>query len=162
MSSTLVVGDKAPDFALPDHTGNTLTLGSFAGKALVLYFYPKDDTPGCTQEALAFAAHAEAFDKAGASILGVSPDSPTSHAKFKAKHDLAFPLGSDEAKTVLEAYGVWTEKSMYGRKYMGVERTTVLIDPTGAVAAVWPKVKVPGHADAVLAAVQALRISPPS
>jgi peroxiredoxin Q/BCP len=156
MSDTLTVGDKAPDFSLPDHAGNTLTLGSFAGKALVLYFYPKDDTSGCTQQALAFQAQAEAFEEAGAAILGISPDSPASHAKFKAKHGLDLPLASDEAKTTLDAYGVWTEKSMYGRKYMGVERTTVLIGPDGVIAAIWPKVKVPGHADAVLKAVTVL------
>lgn len=156
MSDKLAIGDMAPSFSLPDDTGNTLTLGSFAGKALVLYFYPKDDTAGCTQEALAFQAQAAAFIEAGAAILGVSPDAPASHAKFKAKHKLDFPLASDEAKTMLEAYGVWTEKSMYGRKYMGVERTTVLIKPDGTIAAIWPKVKVAGHAEAVLQTLKAL------
>ena len=156
MSDRLPVGDKAPAFSLPDHTGNTLTLGTFAGKALVLYFYPKDDTSGCTQEAIAFQAQAEAFAKAGAAVLGISPDSPASHAKFKTKHGLTLPLASDETKTALEAYGVWTEKSMYGRKYMGVERTTFLIKPDGTIAAIWPKVKVPGHAGAVLDTVKAL------
>jgi peroxiredoxin Q/BCP len=156
MSETLAVGDKAPDFSLPDDSGKILTLGSFAGQALVLYFYPKDDTSGCTKEALDFHANAGAFTKAGAAILGISPDSPASHAKFKAKHDIGLPLASDEAKSVLEAYGVWAEKSMYGRKYMGVERTTVLIKPDGTIAAIWPKVKVPGHAEAVLKAVQSL------
>jgi peroxiredoxin Q/BCP len=156
MSDTLAVGDRAPDFALPDHTGNTLTLGSFAGKALVLYFYPKDDTTGCTQEALAFQAQTDAFKKAGAAILGVSPDSPASHGKFRAKHGLDLTLASDESKTMLQAYGVWVEKSMYGRKYMGVERTTILIKPDGTIASIWTKVKVAGHADAVLAAAKAL------
>lgn len=156
MSDTLAVGNKAPDFALPDHGGNTLTLSSFAGKALILYFYPKDDTPGCTQEALGFQALAKDFAAAGAAILGVSPDAPASHAKFKAKHGLDLPLASDEAKTMLEAYGVWTEKSMYGRQYMGVERTTVLLKADGTIAAIWRKVKVPGHAAAVLEAVKAL------
>jgi peroxiredoxin Q/BCP len=156
MSETLEVGDKAPDFSLPDHAGNTVTLGGFAGKSLVLYFYPKDDTSGCTKEAIEFNAHAKAFAAAGAVVLGVSPDSPASHAKFKAKHDLSLPLASDEDKTMLEAYGVWAEKSMYGRKYMGVERTTFLIKPDGMIAAIWRKVKVPGHAEAVLAAAKAL------
>ena len=156
MGDKLASGDKAPDFSLPDHAGKTLTLRSFAGKALVLYFYPKDDTSGCTAEAIDFHAQAKAFEKAGAAILGVSPDSPASHAKFKAKHDIGLPLASDEDKSVLEAYGVWVEKSMYGKKYMGVERTTVLIKPDGTIATIWNKVKVPGHAAAVLAAVKAL------
>ncbi len=156
MDHKLEPGEPAPDFSLPDHSGKTLTLASFAGKALVLYFYPKDDTSGCTAEAIDFNAKAAAFAKAGAAILGVSPDPVKSHAKFKTKHDLAIPLASDEAKATLEAYGVWVEKSMYGKKYMGVERTTVLIKPDGTVAKIWPKVKVPGHADAVLAAAEAL------
>ena len=152
----LAVGDEAPDFSLPGDAGDTLTLASFAGKALVLYFYPKDDTAGCTQQALAFQAQAAAFDKAGAAILGISPDSPASHAKFKAKHGLDLPLASDEAKTTLEAYGVWKEKSMYGRSYMGMERTTLLIGADGKIARIWPKVKVKGHAEEVLAAAQAV------
>lgn len=156
MSSKLGVGDKAPDFSLPDHSGRTVTLGDFAGKALVLYFYPKDDTSGCTAEAIAFNGKAKAFAAAGAAILGVSPDPVKSHDKFRAKHGLEIPLASDETKEMLESYGVWAEKSMYGRKYMGVERTTFLIDKTGTIAKVWPKVKVPGHADEVLAAVKAL------
>ena len=156
MDHKLEPGEPAPDFSLPDHSGKTLTLASFAGKALVLYFYPKDDTSGCTAEAIDFNAKAAAFAKAGAAILGVSPDPVKSHAKFKTKHDLAIPLASDEAKATLEAYGVWVEKSMYGKKYMGVERTTVLIKLDGTVAKIWPKVKVPGHADAVLAAAEAL------
>ncbi|MGD0634346.1 MAG: peroxiredoxin [Beijerinckiaceae bacterium] len=156
MSKSLVPGDKAPEFSLPDHNGKTVTLHSFAGKALVLYFYPKDDTSGCTKEAIDFHAHAKAFAKAGAAILGVSPDSPASHAKFRTKHDIGLPLASDENKTMLEAYGVWVEKSMYGRKYMGVERTTFLIKPNGEIAAIWRKVKVPGHAEAVLKAAQEL------
>ncbi|WP_158806968.1 peroxiredoxin [Beijerinckia sp. L45] len=160
MSHTLAVGDAAPVFSLPDHTGNPLTLGSFAGNALVIYFYPKDDTAGCTQEANAFQAHAAAFEAAGAAILGISPDSPASHVKFKTKHGLSLALASDEAKATLEAYGVWTEKSMYGRKYMGVERTTMLIKPDGTIAAIWPKVKVAGHAEAVLAAVKTLQTTP--
>ena len=156
MSKSLVPGDKAPEFSLPDHNGKTVTLHSFAGKALVLYFYPKDDTSGCTKEAIDFHAHAKAFAKAGAAILGVSPDSPASHAKFRTKHDIGLPLASDENKTMLEAYGVWVEKSMYGRKYMGVERTTLLIGPDGRIAQIWHKVKVAGHAQEVLAAAKAL------
>ena len=122
-----------------------------AGKALILYFYPKDDTSGCTMEAIDFSAKLPAFRDAGAVVVGVSPDSTKSHAKFRAKHDLAIPLASDEDKTALEAYGVWVEKSMYGRKYMGVERTTVLIARDGKIARIWPKVKVSGHVDEVLA-----------
>jgi len=156
MSTSLAVGEKAPDFSLPDHNGKTVTLHAFAGKALVLYFYPKDDTSGCTKEAIDFHSHAKDFAKAGTAILGVSPDSPASHAKFRAKHEIGVPLASDESKSTLEAYGVWVEKSMYGRKYMGVERATFLIKPDGEIAAVWRKVKVPGHAEAVLKAAQDL------
>ncbi len=156
MASTLEAGSPAPDFSLPDHAGKTLTLGSFKGQALVLYFYPKDDTSGCTAEAIAFNGKAAEFAKAGAAILGMSPDSSKSHAKFRTKHELEIPLAADEEKAALEAYGVWVEKAMYGRKYMGVERTTVLIDKAGKIAKVWPKVKVPGHVDEVLAAVQGL------
>jgi peroxiredoxin Q/BCP len=156
MSKTLEAGDRAPEFSLPDHNGKTVTLHSLAGKALVLYFYPKDDTSGCTKEAIDFHGLAKEFGKAGATILGVSPDSPASHAKFRVKHDIGLPLASDESKATLEAYGVWTEKSMYGRKYMGVERTTFLIKPDGTIAAIWRKVKVPGHAEEVLKAAQAL------
>lgn len=149
-------GDKAPDFLLPDDAGGEVSLERFAGKKLVLYFYPKDDTSGCTKEAIELNGLKAEFEKSGATILGVSPDTVASHAKFKAKHGLALTLGSDETKAMLEAYGVWVEKSMYGRKYMGVERTTFLINPHGEIATVWNKVKVPGHADAVLAAVKAL------
>ena len=156
MVHKLEVGAAAPDFSLPDHDGKTVSLGSFPGKALVLYFYPKDDTSGCTAEAIDFNSKAKAFAAAGAAILGVSPDSSKSHARFQAKHDLTIPLASDEEKGMLEAYGVWVEKSMYGKKYMGVERTTVLVRPDGTIARIWPKVKVPGHADEVLAAVKAL------
>ncbi len=156
MDRPIAVGTSAPDFSLPDHEGNTLTLRGFAGRPLVLYFYPKDDTSGCTTEAVDFSNLAGAFAQAGAAVLGVSPDSVKSHAKFRTKHELAIPLASDEEKTALEAYGVWVEKAMYGRTYMGVERTTVLIGGDGRVARIWPKVKVPGHAAEVLAAVQAL------
>jgi peroxiredoxin Q/BCP len=149
-------GHKAPSFELPDDAGGKVSLASFAGKKLVLYFYPKDDTSGCTKEAIDFSGLRREFEKAGAAVLGVSPDPVASHAKFKAKHKLELALASDETKAMLEAYGVWAEKSMYGRKYMGVERTTFLIGEDGKIAQVWRKVKVPGHAAAVLAAVKAL------
>ncbi len=150
------VGSRAPDFALPDQDGHTLRLADFAGRPIVLYFYPKDDTTGCTAEALDFSALAEDFAAAGAAVVGVSPDSPKSHAKFRDKHALTIPLVSDEGKGMLEAYGVWAEKAMYGRKYMGVERTTMLVDGAGSIARIWCKVKVKGHAAEVLAAVRAL------
>jgi peroxiredoxin Q/BCP len=156
MGKKLASGDKAPNFELPDESEKPRTLKSYSGKKLVLYFYPKDDTSGCTKEAIEFSALKAEFDKAGTSILGVSPDLPATHGKFKTKHNLTVDLGSDPTKTTLEAYGVWTEKSMYGRKYMGVERTTFLIGPDGKIAQVWNKVKVPGHAEAVLAAARAL------
>ena len=152
----LTPGDPAPDFSLPATGGETLSLAGLKGRKAVLYFYPKDDTSGCTLEAQAFNALADAFAAADTVVIGVSPDPMKSHDKFREKYGLGFPLASDETKTMLEAYGVWVEKSMYGRKYMGVERTTVLIDRDGTIAQVWPKVKVPGHADAVLAAAKAL------
>ena len=129
-------GDKAPDFELPGDAGTKISLASFAGKKLVLYFYPKDDTSGCTKEAIDFNGLQGDFKKAGAAILGVSPDTVASHARFKAKHKLGFALAADESKNVLEAYGVWAEKSMYGRKYMGVERMTFLIGKDGRIATV--------------------------
>ena len=132
------------------------SLKSFAGKKLVLYFYPKDNTTGCTQEAIDFSVLKGCLCKAGAAVVGVSPDSVASHAKFKSKHNLDLELISDEVKAMLEAYGVWAEKSLYGRKYMGVERTTYLIAPDGRIANIWHRVKVPGHAAAVLAAAQVL------
>lgn len=152
----LAAGDKAPAFTLPGDGGKTLSLESFAGRKLVLYFYPKDDTSGCTKEAMEFNALRAEFEKANTVIVGVSPDSAKSHDKFKAKYALDFALASDESKAMLEAYGVWAEKSMYGRKYMGVERTTFLIDASGTIARVWPKVKVPDHAAEVLAAAKSL------
>lgn len=156
MSEKLNPGDKAPDFALPTDGGGKVTLKILKGKNVVLYFYPKDDTSGCTKEAIDFNGLKAKFAKAETEIIGVSPDSPTSHDKFKTKHKLGFTLGSDESKEMLEAYGVWVEKSMYGRKYMGVERTTFLIDSKGKIREIWRKVKVPGHAEAVLAAAKAL------
>ncbi len=156
MSQFPAEGSKAPPFSLPRDGGGNVSLEDFKGRKLVIYFYPKADTPGCTKEAMAFNALRAAFDAAGASILGVSADPVKAQDKFKAKYDLDFPLASDETRTMLEAYGVWVEKSMYGRKYMGIERATLLIDGSGTVATTWPKVKVEGHADAVLAAAQAL------
>lgn len=153
---TLAVGDSAPDFTLPGAGGETIALSAAKGSKVVLYFYPKDDTSGCTLEAQGFNAQSEAFAAAGAVVIGVSPDSVKSHDKFRAKHGLSVPLASDEAKTMLQEYGVWVEKSMYGRKYMGVERTTLLIDREGRIARVWAKVSVPGHVEEVLAAAQAL------
>jgi peroxiredoxin Q/BCP len=155
MSGKLVVGAPAPAFDLPRDGGGSVSLASLAGKKVVLYFYPKDDTPGCTREAIDFNGLRKDFEAAGAVVIGVSPDSVASHAKFLKKHDLALPLLSDETKAMLEAYGVWAEKSMYGRTYMGVERTTVLIDADGRIARVWNKVKVPGHATEVLEAARA-------
>ena len=152
----LGIGDKAPDFEVPNDGGGALSLAGFTGRKLVLYFYPKDDTSGCTKEAIDFNNLQTEFKKAGAAIVGISPDTIASHAKFKLKHHLRLSLGSDETKSVLQRYGVWVEKSMYGRKYMGVERTTFLIDERGYIAAVWNKVKVPGHAEAVLVAAKAL------
>jgi peroxiredoxin Q/BCP len=152
----LAVGSYAPDFTLPGPGGNPVGLSGFAGRKVVLYFYPKDDTSGCTQQAVEFNALKAEFSAAGTEIIGTSPDSPKSHAKFSGKHGLDLTLVSDETKEMLQAYGVWVEKSMYGRKYMGVERMTVLVDGEGRVARVWPKVKVPGHAQEVLEAARAL------
>jgi peroxiredoxin Q/BCP len=156
MTEQLGVGDKAPEFTLPGDGGSEISLSSLKGSKVVLYFYPKDDTSGCTKEAIAFNGLRKSFDKAGAVIIGVSPDSPKSHDKFKDKYDLDFALASDETKTMLSDYGVWVEKSMYGRKYMGVERSTFLIDGKGKIAALWTKVKVDGHAEEVLKAAQSL------
>ncbi|MBA1157106.1 thioredoxin-dependent thiol peroxidase [Microvirga mediterraneensis] len=151
----LTIGTKAPAFSLPATDGREISLDSLKGRKVVLYFYPKDDTSGCTIEAKDFQALKADFAAADTEIVGVSPDPMKSHDRFRAKYGLDFSLASDEAKTMLEAYGVWVEKSMYGRKYMGVERTTVLIDREGNIAQVWHKVKVPGHAEEVLKAAQA-------
>ncbi len=156
MTATITEGAAAPAFTLPRDGGASVSLASLKGRKIVLYFYPKDDTSGCTREAIEFNAMRADFEAAGAQVIGVSPDSVASHDKFRKKHDLELALLSDESKAMLEAYGVWVEKSMYGRKYMGVERTTVLIDAAGKIARVWNKVKVPGHAQAVLEAVQKL------
>jgi peroxiredoxin Q/BCP len=149
-------GDKAPDVALPTETDDKLKLSKLKGKPVVLYFYPKDDTSGCTLEAKDFSRLAPDFKKAGVEVIGLSPDSVESHARFRKKYDLAVRLAADPDKTAAGAYGVWVEKSMYGRKYMGVERSTFLIDTAGRIARSWRKVKVPGHAEEVLAAAKAL------
>ena len=156
MPATLTAGDKAPRFRLAGVGGNTYSLADFAGKRLVLYFYPKADTPGCTTESQAFSALAAAFAKADTVVLGVSADPVRTLDKFKGKYGLAVPLASDPTHDMLEAYGVWGEKSMYGRTFMGVIRSTFLIDRDGTIVRIWPKVKVPGHAEEVLAAVRAL------
>jgi peroxiredoxin Q/BCP len=156
MSTELQPGAKAPSFTLPRDGGGTVSLADFARRPLVLYFYPKADTSGCTKEAIDFTRLKGAFAKAGADILGVSADPVPAQDKFKAKHKLSIALASDETRRMLEAYGVWQEKSMYGRKYMGVVRATFLIGPDQRIARVWPKVSVTGHADDVLAAVKAL------
>lgn len=153
----LSVGDRAPDFALPALGGKTVSLKDFEGKEnVVLYFYPKDDTPGCTKEACFFRDMQAEFQAAGAAILGVSTDSVASHEKFAEKYHLPFPLLSDEDKAVVQAYDVWKEKDNYGRKYMGVERTTFAIDKQGIIRRIWPKVKVEGHIDEVLDVVRGL------
>jgi peroxiredoxin Q/BCP len=149
-------GDKAPDFELETDGGVPLKLSRLEGKPVVLYFYPKDDTSGCTLEAQEFTRLVPQFRKAGVEVIGVSPDSVASHAKFRKKYGLAVHLAADADKAVANAYGVWVEKSMYGRKYMGVERSTFLIDARGRIARSWRKVKVPGHAEDVLAAAKAL------
>lgn len=150
-------GQAAPPIKLPADDGGTVDLAKLKGKPVVVYFYPKDDTSGCTREAKDFSGLIDAFKAAGAQVVGISPDAVASKKKFRAKHDLTITLAADEDRKVCEAYGVWVEKSMYGRKYMGVERATFLIDGKGKVARSWRKVKVPGHAEEVLAAVKALK-----
>ncbi len=150
-------GAKSPDVKLELDDGKSVKLSTFKGRPVVLYFYPKDDTPGCTTEAKDFTCLTAEFKKAGAEVIGVSPDNAKSHLKFRQKHALDVQLASDEDKAVSEAFGTWVEKSMYGKTYMGVERSTFLIDKAGKVAKVWRKVKVPGHAEAVLEAVKALK-----
>jgi peroxiredoxin Q/BCP len=147
------VGDRAPDFKLDTLAGKSLRLSEFKGKKVVLYFYPKDDTPGCTKEACSFQENQGQFKKKGTVVLGVSADSVDSHAKFAAKYNLDFPLLSDETKEVCKSYGVWKEKSLYGRKFMGIERTTFVIDAKGVVQNIFPKVKVDGHTIEVLTAL---------
>lgn len=152
----LEVGSLAPPFTLPGAGGKEVALEALRGRQVVLFFYPKDDTSGCTAEARDFNALGAEFEASDTAVIGVSPDSPKSHDKFAGKYGLEFPLGSDETKTTLQAYGVWVQKSMYGRKYMGVERTTFLIARDGTISQVWNNVKVPGHAAEVLAAAKAL------
>jgi peroxiredoxin Q/BCP len=152
----ITAGDTAPDFTLPRDGGTDVTLSAFRPCKVVLYFYPKDDTPGCTLEAQDFTARADAFAATNTTVIGISKDSVKAHDKFCRKHGLSVILVSDEAGQTCEDYGVWGEKSMYGKTYMGIERTTVLIDGTGQVAQVWNKVSVKGHADEVLVAAQAL------
>jgi thioredoxin-dependent peroxiredoxin len=156
MPNELSAGDRAPDFELPTDGGGHARLGELKGKAVVLYFYPKDDTSGCTAEAIAFSGLRAKFAAAGATVIGVSPDSEASHDRFKHKHELKIALAADPGRSAIGAYGVWKEKSLYGKKYFGVERSTFLIDRDGRVTKVWRKVKVPGHAEEVLAAAKAL------
>ena len=152
----LQAGDKAPDFDLPTNNGGSLSMKALKGKTVVLYFYPKDMTPGCTTEAEDFRDHIKDFEKAGAVVVGVSKDSVKRHDNFTAKHELPFQLVSDEEGHLCEDYGVWLEKSMYGKKFMGIQRATFIIDGSGVIQHVWPKVKVKGHVTDVLATVQAL------
>ncbi len=158
MSETNVtVGEKAPGFTLPDQEGSDVSLGDHAGKWVVLYFYPRDDTPGCTTEACEFTAGVEAFRGLDAVVLGCSPDTPEKHRKFIAKHDLGITLLSDPGHEVMQRYGAWGEKNNYGKKTMGVIRSTVIIDPQGRVAHHWPRVKAAGHADKVREKLEELR-----
>ena len=154
MTKAIDNGDMAPDFELPTDGGGHFNLSAHRGHPVIVFFYPKDDTRGCTVEAIDFTAMKPDFEAIGAQIVGISPDNAASHDKFKAKHGLAITLAADEARGALEAYGVWTEKTMYGRNYMGVERSTFLIDGQGRVAQVWRNVKVPGHVSEVLAAAR--------
>ncbi len=153
---SIETGDKAPDFTLPTDGGGKVSLSKLRGRKVVLYFYPKDDTSGCTAEACSFRDNLPKFGRLDATVIGVSRDSVASHDKFKKKYELPFTLAADETGEVCERYGVWVEKSMYGRKYMGIERATFLLDEKGVVRGLWRKVKVPGHVEAVLAAAKAL------
>ena len=155
-NSALEVGSAAPDFDLPRDGGGQVSLASLKGRSFVLYFYPKDDTPGCTKEAIGFTEQAEAFAKLGVEIFGVSKDPVAKHEKFIAKHALGVALLSDAESDMCERYGVWVEKAMYGKKYLGIERATFLIDGEGVIRAIWRKVKVPGHVEAVLKEAEAL------
>jgi len=150
------IGTAAPDFTLATDAGGSFTLSEQKGSPVVVYFYPKDDTSGCTKQAIAFTENLADFAAAGAKIIGISPDTVVKHDKFIAKHELKITLGADEDKAVAEAYGVWVEKSMYGRKYMGIERSTFLVGADGKIVQAWRKVKVPGHVEKVLAAVKEL------
>ena len=154
---TLAIGDLAPDFTLPASGGRTVSRDALKGKPFVLYFYPRADTPGCTQEACAFEEALPQLGAIGVTVIGVSKDKMKPIEKFAEKYNLTFPLASDPETKVIDAYGAWVEKSMYGKKYMGIERSTVLIDAEGKVAQIWPKVKIAGHAAEVLQAVNKLR-----
>ena len=156
MGTPPAVGDKAPNFKLPSDDGSTVSLADFKGRKLVLYFYPRADTPGCTRESIDFSKQRAAFTKAGADVVGVSADPVKAQEAFKKKHKLSVGLLSDETHAMLEAYGAWGKKSMYGKTFMGITRMTYLIGPDGRIAQIWPKVKVDGHAAEVLAAVKAL------
>ena len=156
MTTDLTSGARAPDFRLARDGGGTVSLEDFKGRKLVLYFYPKADTPGCTIEAKDFSRLQPAFAEAGIAVVGVSADPVKKQDAFKTRHALTTPLASDETHQMLEAYGVWVEKSMYGKKYMGINRTTVLIGTDGRIARIWPKVKIEGHAEEVLAAAKAI------
>jgi peroxiredoxin Q/BCP len=156
MTQALKVGDKAPAFKLEDQDGKTVSLSDLKGKKVVLYFYPKDDTPGCTIEACAFRDDIARYRKAGAEVIGVSFDSPESHTKFREKYDLPFTLLADEEKKLANAYGVYVEKNMYGKKSMGIQRSTFVIDPAGRIAAIFPKVRPEGHSAEVLDALKRL------
>lgn len=155
MTKTIAVGDKAPNFSLATDGGGKVSLKEFLGKPLILYFYPKDDTSGCTREAIDFSAAAAKFKKLGVAVVGVSKDSVAAHDKFKAKHELNLTLASDPEGKVVESYGSWVEKTLYGRKYMGIDRSTFLIDGKGKISRIWRKVKVPGHVEEVLAHIKA-------
>jgi peroxiredoxin Q/BCP len=156
MGAPLAVGDKAPNFKLPADDGGTVSLGDFKGRKLVVYFYPRADTPGCTKESIDFSKQKAAFTKAGADVIGVSADPVKAQGAFKKKHELSVGLLSDETHAMLEAYGAWGKKSMYGKTFMGITRMTYLIGPDGRIAQIWPKVKVDGHAAEVLTAVKTL------
>lgn len=156
MTASPTEGTPAPDFSLPADGGATISLAALKGRKVVLYFYPKADTPGCTKESMDFSRLKGKFERAGAAVIGVSADAVAAQDKFKAKHGLTIPLASDPDRDMIERYGVWVEKSMYGKQYMGIERTTFLIDANGVIRKVWRKVKVEGHAEEVLAAVKAL------
>jgi len=156
MAKDLAVGDRAPAFKVPTDDGGDITSTSLKGKPYVLYFYPKDDTSGCTKEAIEFSKALRKFAALGVAVIGVSKDSVESHGKFRKKHKLTIRLGSDPEKKLAEAYGVWVQKSLYGRTYMGFDRATFLVDSAGVIRQIWRKVKVPGHVEAVLDAAKAL------
>lgn len=156
MTASPTEGTPAPDFTLPVDGGGSVSLAALKGRTVVLYFYPKADTPGCTKESMDFSRLKPEFKQAGAEVIGVSADAVAAQDKFKAKHGLSIPLASDPDRGMIERYGVWVEKSMYGKQFMGIERTTFLIDGHGVIRKIWSKVKVDGHAEEVLAAVKAL------